>query len=60
VRVAPDELHIRDSKFFEDVYMKNPKVMKHGWDTRFGSPTSTFTTPDSALHRRRRAAFSPM
>ncbi|KUJ16052.1 cytochrome P450 [Mollisia scopiformis] len=59
VRVAPDELHIRDSKFFNSVYM-NPKVNKHGWDKRFGAQTSTFTTVESAPHRRRRAALSPM
>ncbi|CZR53570.1 related to cytochrome P450 [Phialocephala subalpina] len=59
VRVAPDELHIRDSKFFDNVYM-NPKVNKHGWDKRFGAESSTFTTVESALHRHRRAALSPM
>jgi DNA-directed RNA polymerase subunit E'/Rpb7 len=59
VRVAPDELHIRDSHFFDEVYMKN-KPNKHGWDTKFGSKHSTFTTEDGSLHRRRRVALSPM
>ncbi|KAF1811223.1 trichodiene oxygenase [Eremomyces bilateralis CBS 781.70] len=62
VRVAPDEIHIRDPDFWDDVYSKNPKIQvaKIGWDTRFGSKASTFTTPDATKHRQRRAAFSNM
>ncbi|KAF2868115.1 cytochrome P450 [Massariosphaeria phaeospora] len=60
IRVTPHELHIKDPRFFDDVYAKNPHVMKEGWDKRFGSEHSVMTTVDAALHKRRRAALSPM
>ncbi|TVY64342.1 Cytochrome P450 monooxygenase sdnE [Lachnellula suecica] len=60
VRVTPEEVHIRDSGFFDDVYMTNSRVKKHGWDLKFGNRHSTFTTADGSLHRRRRVALSPM
>jgi hypothetical protein len=58
--VTPDELHIRDSRFYDDVYSKNLKVSKEGWDKRFGSPHGVLTSVTPELHRRRRAALNPM
>ncbi|KAJ9382944.1 hypothetical protein DTO063F5_5463 [Paecilomyces variotii] len=60
VRVAPDEIHIRDSAFYDEVYAKNSRVEKPGWDVKFGSPSSVFTTADASTHRRRRAVLNPM
>ncbi|PGH02755.1 hypothetical protein GX51_04489 [Blastomyces parvus] len=58
VRVAPDELHIKDSRFFEQVYGQDPKLDKPGWANKFGMKDVTFTTPEHGLHRERRAALS--
>ncbi|KAF2183530.1 cytochrome P450 [Zopfia rhizophila CBS 207.26] len=60
LRVTPHELHIRDSRFFDEVYPKNLHVDKAGWDKRFGSEHSVMTTVNAAFHKRRRAALSPM
>lgn len=60
IRVTPHELHIRDSRFFDEVYSKNLKVNKDGWDKRFGSEHSVLTTVNADFHKRRRAALSPM
>ncbi|OAG02462.1 cytochrome P450 [Paraphaeosphaeria sporulosa] len=60
VRVTPGELHIRDSRFFESVYPKNVHLHKEGWDKRFGSEGGLLPTPDAQVHKRRRAALSPM
>ncbi|ORY17344.1 cytochrome P450 [Clohesyomyces aquaticus] len=60
VRVTPNEIHIRDSGFFEEFYAKNQQLDKHGWDSRFGTEGGVLTTVDAALHKRRRAALSPM
>ncbi|OJD24340.1 hypothetical protein ACJ73_04297 [Blastomyces percursus] len=57
VRVAPDELHIRDSRFFEQLYGQDPKLDKPGWANKFGMKDVTFTTPEHGLHRERRAAL---
>ncbi|OAL26401.1 hypothetical protein AYO22_04319 [Fonsecaea multimorphosa] len=60
VRVAPDELHIKDSDFFDELYVKVPLVNKHDWAAgRFGNHGSIITTADFALHRRRRVALNP-
>ncbi|KAJ4991364.1 cytochrome P450 [Stagonosporopsis vannaccii] len=60
IRVTPHELHIRDSRFFDDLYAKNLHLDKEGWDVRFGTEGGVLTTVDAALHKRRRAALSPM
>ncbi|KAF2786003.1 cytochrome P450 [Melanomma pulvis-pyrius CBS 109.77] len=60
IRVTPHELHIRDSRFFDEVYSKNLQVDKEGWDKRFGSEHSVLTTVNAAFHKRRRAALNPM
>lgn len=60
IRVTPDELHIRDSRFFEEFYGKNVHLDKEGWDRRFGTEGGVLTTVHAAAHKRRRAALSPM
>lgn len=60
IRVAPHELHIRDSLFFDEFYAKNLHLDKEGWDVRFGTEGGVLTTVDAGLHKRRRAALNPM
>lgn len=61
MRVAPDEIHIKDSQFFDDLYVKTGKPNKHEWAAgRFGNHGSIITTSEHALHRRRRAALNPL
>lgn len=60
IRVTPNELHIRDSLFFDQVYAKNVHLNKEGWDKRFGAEHSVMTTVSGELHKRRRAALNPM
>ncbi|CAE7014930.1 hypothetical protein P3342_004024 [Pyrenophora teres f. teres] len=60
IRVTPNELHIRDSRFFEQVYPKNVHLDKEGWDKRFGCGGGLITTVDAQDHKRRRAAVTHM
>ncbi|EDU39777.1 cytochrome P450 27, mitochondrial precursor [Pyrenophora tritici-repentis Pt-1C-BFP] len=60
IRVTPNELHIRDSRFFEQVYPKNVHLDKEGWDKRFGCSGGLLTTVDAQDHKRRRAAVTHM
>jgi hypothetical protein len=59
VRVTPDEVHIRDSEFWDTLFVKYPKSDRYEWTSpRFGCPQSVFTTSDSNLHKMRRGALS--
>jgi hypothetical protein len=60
VRVTPDELHIRDPYFYEQVYAKNLHLDKEGWDKRFGCAGGLLPTVNAEQHKRRRAAVAPM
>jgi len=60
IRVTPDEVHIRDPRFFEQVYSKNVHLDKEGWDKRFGCGGGLLTTVDAQDHKRRRAAVTHM
>ena len=59
VRVTPFEVHIKDSTFWDTLFVKQAKSDKYDWTSpRFGCPESVFTTPDSNLHKMRRGALS--
>ncbi|KAI1344405.1 putative cytochrome P450 [Xylariaceae sp. FL0016] len=60
VRVTPNELHIRDSSFFDEFYAKSGTLDKEGWDKRFGSRGNVMTSVHAAVHKQRRAALNPM
>lgn len=60
VRVTPDELHIRDPRFFDQVYSRSAHLDKEGWDKRFGCAGGLLTTVNAEDHKRRRAAVAPM
>ncbi|KAF1953456.1 cytochrome P450 [Byssothecium circinans] len=60
IRVTPDEIHIRDSHFFDTIYPAGVHLDKVGWDSRFGSENGLLMTVHAAAHKRRRAALAPM
>lgn len=60
IRVTPNELHIRDPRFFDQFYGKNQQLDKEGWDKRFGCAGGLLTTVRANDHKRRRAALAPM
>ena len=60
VRITPDELHIRDSDFYDSLYVKEGRGDKYEWMSgRFGNEHSIFTTAPDSLHRIRRSALNP-
>ncbi|OCK79946.1 cytochrome P450 [Lepidopterella palustris CBS 459.81] len=61
VRITPDELHIKDSEYWDELYVKIQKADKsEKMSYRFGCPTNVFATTSHALHRMRRGALNPM
>ncbi|KAK1143049.1 hypothetical protein N8T08_007113 [Aspergillus melleus] len=60
IRISPNEVHIQDSSFFDEMFSQNLH-----WDKpdhlqyRFSNATGTFPTPKHEIHRRRRAAINP-
>ncbi|KAL8958202.1 MAG: hypothetical protein Q9193_004696 [Seirophora villosa] len=60
VRINPWELHIDDPDFYENIYGQSPSLDKlKSHENRFSTPYAAFSTPDSSLHRTRRAALNP-
>ncbi|KAI9840233.1 MAG: hypothetical protein M1837_001816 [Sclerophora amabilis] len=60
VRINPHELHVDDPDYYEVVYSMSQsfdkmKVFQH----RFNMGYSTFPTPESPIHKGRRAALAP-
>lgn len=60
VRIAPDELHIRDADMWDTIYTKAGRVDRYHWmANRFSNETSVLTTASDSLHRVRRGALNP-
>lgn len=61
IRITPDELHIHDSDYYEELYAPASKKRDKytGWVTMAGAPTSSFATASHNLHRLRRSALNP-
>ncbi|EXJ83291.1 hypothetical protein A1O1_06910 [Capronia coronata CBS 617.96] len=61
VRITPDELHIRDSDYYDELYAPASKKRDkyEGWVTMAGAPASSFATASHSLHRLRRSALNP-
>jgi hypothetical protein len=60
IRVAPSELHIRDSAFFQDLFAKTPRAFKDPFfSPRAGNETSMHSTCEPNLHKIRRSALNP-
>ncbi|KAF1994524.1 cytochrome P450 [Amniculicola lignicola CBS 123094] len=62
VRIAPDELHIDDPEYWQEVYCNNSAarpIDKQGkLQDRFGLPDAIFSTPGAEQHRSRRQAMA--
>ncbi|RDW74450.1 cytochrome P450 [Aspergillus mulundensis] len=60
VRINPYELHIADPAYYSTLYTSTLNLDKASHiQHRFNAPTAAFSTPQHALHKRRRAAISP-
>lgn len=60
MRVTPNELHILDSDYFEELYAKSGKLDKYApFSARFGTDDTFFTAPAHEYHRRLRNAVAP-
>lgn len=61
VRITPDELHIIDPDYYEEIYAPASKKRDKwaGWVTMAGAPGSSFATASHNLHRIRRSALNP-
>ena len=61
IRINPDEIHIDDPDFWDDIYAPASKKRdKYAWWTRLaGAPGSVFSTVPHDVHRMRRAALNP-
>lgn len=59
MRVTPDELHVRDPEYFDEIYSLTKKRDK--WSKYVilaGAPDSTGFTIDHDLHRKRRSSLN--
>ncbi|KAL8860494.1 MAG: hypothetical protein Q9178_003153 [Gyalolechia marmorata] len=58
VRINPEELHIQDTEFYDQLYRRDNKLDKFPGQTKmFGMPGTFFTTETHELHRERRSPF---
>ncbi|KAH7115315.1 cytochrome P450 [Dendryphion nanum] len=63
IRINPEELHISDPSFYDDVYVNyaTRPTDKWYWSARqFGTYQDTVSTVDHRIHRHRRAALNPL
>jgi cytochrome P450 len=62
VRIAPDELHVDDPEYWQEVYCNNsaarPIDKQEKLTHRFGLPDAIFSTAGAELHRSRRQAMA--
>lgn len=60
IRIRPDELHIKDSEFYDTLYSRSAKRDKHHVQTqRLGFTKDAFSTASHDLHRSRRKSLAP-
>ena len=61
VRITPNELHIKDPEFYNELYAPSSKRRDKyaNWTVLAGAPSSTFATVSHAHHRLRRSALNP-
>ncbi|KAK4618728.1 Cytochrome P450 monooxygenase [Fulvia fulva] len=57
IRVAPNEVHVRDSEFYDKLYQHKPQAKADRLNNRFDCKTSIFDTSQHLLHARRRAVL---
>lgn len=61
VRITPEELHIKDSEYYDEIYAPATKKRDKwtGAVSSSGTPGSIFATVGHNLHRMRRSALNP-
>lgn len=61
IRISPDQLHINDPDFLDEIYPGSAKKTDKPprYAGMFGRGEATFSTPSHELHRTRRAWISP-
>ncbi|KAJ8070739.1 hypothetical protein OCU04_001109 [Sclerotinia nivalis] len=60
VRISPTELHISDPEFYDTIYTTDERDRLYLRNSLPTARSSTHSTVDHFLHRRRRAALSPL
>jgi cytochrome P450 len=60
VRVGPNELHVRDPDYYDQLYNQQKKLDKYGYYySMVATPLAGFGTIRADIHRMRRAALNP-
>lgn len=61
LRIGPDEIHIKDPSFWDEVFVRRPKADKPiDPGNRFSNYGAGFATMDAAHHRALRAPLNPL
>lgn len=61
IRITPEEVHIRDSSFWDTLFVKYPKASRYSSTaSRFGNDDSMFAVADAGIHRMLRAPLNPL
>ncbi|KAI7493665.1 hypothetical protein KC367_g8477 [Hortaea werneckii] len=61
IRITPDEVHIKDSSFRDELFVKQPKASRYSSTaSRFGNDDSMFSVADAGYHRMLRAPLNPL
>ncbi|KAI6821857.1 hypothetical protein KC340_g12656 [Hortaea werneckii] len=60
IRITPEEIHIKDSSFWDELFVKHPKASRYSSTaSRFGNDDSMFAVADAGYHRMLRAPLNP-
>ncbi|KAI7156611.1 hypothetical protein KC349_g6175 [Hortaea werneckii] len=59
IRITPEEVHIKDSSFWDEIFVKHPKASRYSTASRFGNDDSMFAQADAGYHRMLRAPLNP-
>jgi cytochrome P450 len=60
IRIGPDELHIKDSSYYSELYNQKNRLDKYEWYYgMIANPVATFSTIKHDIHRIRRTALNP-
>ena len=61
IRIAPDELHVRDSDYWDSLYSRSARLDKYEWMSgRMGNNRASGTTSKHDLHKLRRSALNTL